>query len=34
MGNANDDVKSRASATTRSYEDEGFAHAVESFILG
>src|SRR5262245_30169403 len=34
MGNANDDVKSRASATTRSYEDEGFAHAVESLILG
>ncbi|MFZ1102184.1 MAG: Cof-type HAD-IIB family hydrolase [Hyphomicrobiaceae bacterium] len=34
MGNAGDDVKRQASATSRSYDDEGFAHAVERFILG
>ena len=33
MGNASDDVKRRASATTDSYDDEGFAKAVERFIL-
>jgi len=33
MGNASDDVKRRASAVTESYQDEGFAHAVERFIL-
>ncbi|WP_165492715.1 Cof-type HAD-IIB family hydrolase [Lichenihabitans psoromatis] len=34
MGNASDDVKSRASATTDSYNDEGFAKAIEKFLLG
>ncbi|MGB8223412.1 MAG: Cof-type HAD-IIB family hydrolase [Polyangiales bacterium] len=34
MGNASDDVKSRAEATTDSYNDEGFAKAMERFILG
>ena len=33
MGNASDEVKRQASATTASYDDEGFARAVESFIL-
>jgi hypothetical protein len=33
MGNASDEVKSKASATTDSYEDEGFAKAVERLIL-
>jgi Cof subfamily protein (haloacid dehalogenase superfamily) len=33
MGNASDDVKRRASATTDSYDDEGFAKAVERLIL-
>jgi Cof subfamily protein (haloacid dehalogenase superfamily) len=33
MGNASDDVKRRADATTDSYDDEGFAKAVERFIL-
>jgi Cof subfamily protein (haloacid dehalogenase superfamily) len=33
MGNSSDDVKSRASATTDSYNDEGFAKAVERFLL-
>ncbi|HEY7551960.1 MAG TPA: Cof-type HAD-IIB family hydrolase [Hyphomicrobiaceae bacterium] len=33
MGNASDEVKRQASATTDSYDDEGFAHAVERFIL-
>jgi Cof subfamily protein (haloacid dehalogenase superfamily) len=33
MGNASDKVKQQASATTQSYDDEGFAHAVERFIL-
>jgi Cof subfamily protein (haloacid dehalogenase superfamily) len=33
MGNASDDVKRRASATTESCDDEGFAKAVEKFIL-
>ena len=33
MGNASDDVKRQASATTDSYDDEGFAKAVERFIL-
>jgi Cof subfamily protein (haloacid dehalogenase superfamily) len=33
MGNASDEVKRQASATTQSYDDEGFAHAVERFIL-
>ena len=34
MGNASDDVKRQASATTDSYDDEGFAKAIERFILG
>lgn len=34
MGNASDQVKAQASATTASYNDEGFAKAVERFILG
>ena len=33
MGNASDDVKHQATETTDSYEDEGFAKAVERFIL-
>lgn len=33
MGNASDEVKQQASAVTESYDDEGFAHAVERFIL-
>jgi len=33
MGNASDEVKRQASAVTESYDDEGFAHAVERFIL-
>ncbi len=34
MGNASDEVKARASAVTDSYNDEGFAKAMEHFILG
>jgi hypothetical protein len=34
MGNAPDDVKAQASATTDSYNDEGFAKAMERIILG
>ena len=34
MGNASSDVKSYATAVTDSYNDEGFAKAVEQFILG
>jgi Cof subfamily protein (haloacid dehalogenase superfamily) len=33
MGNASDDVKARASAVTDSYDDEGFAKAVEKYLL-
>jgi Cof subfamily protein (haloacid dehalogenase superfamily) len=33
MGNASEAVKGRASAVTGSYEDEGFARAMERFIL-
>ena len=33
MGNASDEVKRQASAATDSYDDEGFAKAVERFIL-
>jgi Cof subfamily protein (haloacid dehalogenase superfamily) len=33
MGNASDEVKGQASAFTDTYEEEGFAHAVERFIL-
>ena len=34
MGNASDQVKADASATTDSYNDEGFAKAIERFVLG
>jgi hypothetical protein len=34
MGNASDEVKAEASATTDSYNDDGFAKAVERFVLG
>jgi Cof subfamily protein (haloacid dehalogenase superfamily) len=34
MGNASDQVKAHANATTGSYNDEGFAKAMERFILG
>ena len=34
MGNASDQVKAQASATTDSYNDEGFAKAMEQYILG
>jgi len=33
MGNASDQVKGQASVTTDSYNDEGFAKAMERFIL-
>jgi Cof subfamily protein (haloacid dehalogenase superfamily) len=33
MGNASEEVKRQASAVTDSYEDEGFAKAVERFLL-
>jgi len=34
MGNASDEVKRQASAVTDSYDNEGFAKAVERFLLG
>jgi len=34
MGNASDQVKSQAQVTTDSYNDEGFAKAIERFVLG
>jgi Cof subfamily protein (haloacid dehalogenase superfamily) len=34
MGNASNEVKAQASATTDSYNDEGFAKAMERFIFG
>jgi Cof subfamily protein (haloacid dehalogenase superfamily) len=34
MGNASDQVKSQAHVTTDSYNDEGFAKAMERFVLG
>ena len=33
MGNASPDVQQRASYVTASYEDEGFAKAIEQFVL-
>jgi Cof subfamily protein (haloacid dehalogenase superfamily) len=33
MGNASDEVKAQAGAVTASYNDEGFAKAMEAFIL-
>jgi Cof subfamily protein (haloacid dehalogenase superfamily) len=34
MGNASDEVKAQATAVTASYNDEGFAKAMETFVLG
>jgi len=34
MGNASDEVKAQAAAATDSYNDEGFAKAMETFVLG
>jgi len=34
MGNASDEVKAQATETTASYNDEGFAKAMERFVLG
>jgi Cof subfamily protein (haloacid dehalogenase superfamily) len=34
MGNASNEVKGQASAVTDSYNDEGFAKAMERFVLG
>jgi Cof subfamily protein (haloacid dehalogenase superfamily) len=34
MGNASDQVKAQAKAVTDSYNDEGFAKAMERFVLG
>ena len=34
MGNASDEVKAQATVVTDSYNDEGFAKAMERFILG
>jgi Cof subfamily protein (haloacid dehalogenase superfamily) len=34
MGNASDEVKRQAAAVTDSYNDEGFAKAIERFVLG
>jgi Cof subfamily protein (haloacid dehalogenase superfamily) len=34
MGNASDEVKAQATAVTDSYNDEGFAKAMERFLLG
>ena len=34
MGNASEEVKAHAQVTTDSYDDEGFAKAMERFILG
>ncbi|EDY20405.1 phosphatase [Chthoniobacter flavus Ellin428] len=34
MGQANDQVKSAATRVTSGLDDEGFANAVERFILG
>jgi Cof subfamily protein (haloacid dehalogenase superfamily) len=34
MGNASDEVKMQAAAVTDSYNDEGFAKAMERFVLG
>jgi hypothetical protein len=33
MGNASDQVKSQANLTADSYDDEGFAKAMERFVL-
>jgi len=33
MGNASPDVQAQADVVTASYDDEGFAKAIEQFIL-
>lgn len=33
MGNASDEVKAKACAVTESYNDEGFAKAMENIVL-
>ena len=33
MGNASDAVKAQASAVTAGFDDEGFAKAIEDFLL-
>jgi hydroxymethylpyrimidine pyrophosphatase-like HAD family hydrolase len=33
MGNASDQVRAQADVTTDSYNDEGFAKAIERFVL-
>jgi hydroxymethylpyrimidine pyrophosphatase-like HAD family hydrolase len=33
MGNASPEVQAQADLVTRSYDDEGFANAMERFIL-
>jgi hydroxymethylpyrimidine pyrophosphatase-like HAD family hydrolase len=33
MGNASPDVQAQASFVTASYDDEGFAKAIEGFVL-
>ena len=33
MGNASDQVKSQANVATDSYNDQGFAKAIERFVL-
>ena len=34
MGNAPDEVKAKSAAVTDSYNDDGFAKAMQRFILG
>jgi hydroxymethylpyrimidine pyrophosphatase-like HAD family hydrolase len=34
MGNANDEVRSRAMLSTDTNEEDGFAKAVERYLLG
>jgi hydroxymethylpyrimidine pyrophosphatase-like HAD family hydrolase len=34
MGNASPEVQAQATKVTTSYEDEGFANAVERFVFG
>ncbi len=33
MGNASPDVQAQADLVTESYDDEGFAKAIEQFVL-
>jgi hydroxymethylpyrimidine pyrophosphatase-like HAD family hydrolase len=34
MGNASDDVKAQAKFVTKSNEEDGFAYAMDHFVLG